>query len=164
MKRMGMTVTAVAAVAALTALLPAMAAAAGPIRPDDRAVHGVGVTGRVSEIASSPTPTRPDDRGGLRGPAGTEAITPSSVSARPDDRGGLRGPGAFSTSSVRPDDRAIPRGPGTATSRVAVETSGRFDWGDASIGAFGGAGLALLLVGGIAFLVSRRAGPGIALR
>jgi hypothetical protein len=38
-----------------------------------------------------------------------------------------------------------------------------FDWGDAGIGAFGGAGIALLLVGGVALLATRRTGTRVAL-
>jgi hypothetical protein len=50
--------------------------------------------------------------------------------------------------SVRPDDRAAARGADPAQPVVAVtpDPSG-FDWGDATIGAAGGAGAALLLIG-----------------
>ena len=155
MKRMSITITAVAVVAALTALLPAIAAAQGSPKPDDQAIHGVGAIA-VEQTAgtSSSSPTRPDDRGGIKGVAATEAATASSGSTRPDDRGGLQGVGAFSTSTTGTDTVAP----------VVAASSGGFDWSDAGIGAFGGAGLALLLVGGVALLVPRRTGARIALR
>jgi hypothetical protein len=154
MKRMSITVTAVATIAAIMALFPAIAAAQGSPNPDDRAVHGVGAIAveRTAVTSSSPA-IRPDDRGGLKGVAAAEAVTASSGSTRPDDRGGLQGVGAFST----------PADPGSTTTPLVVASSSEFDWSDAGIGAFGGAGLALLLVGGIALLATRRTGTRIAL-
>ncbi len=67
MKRIRIMFTALAAVTALVALLPAVAAAQGSPRPDDRAVHGAGAIAAekaVSTISSSPT--RRDDRGDSR--------------------------------------------------------------------------------------------------
>jgi hypothetical protein len=61
---------------------------------------------------------------------------------------------------VRPDDRANNHGPGrapatTATTIVVRDTHPGFGWGDAAIGAAGGAGLVLLVLG--AALLVRRA-------
>jgi hypothetical protein len=97
---------------------------------------------------------RPDDRSGPHGPGAFASSTAAEPAMRPDDRAGPRGPGAVASGGAaepagRPDDRAGPRGPGALpkeTSTIVVGSANTFDWGDATIGALSGMGLALLLV------------------
>jgi len=91
---------------------------------------------------------RPDDRGGLLGVGAASATTSAT---RPDDRGEARGPGGLTPElSVRPDDRADLRGPGAIPlETVTPSTPDGFDWTDASVGAVGAFGLALILFGAI---------------
>ena len=90
---------------------------------------------------------RPDDRGGMLG-VGAAAATISAT--RPDDRAEGRGPGALARDtsvSTRPDDRAGLRGPGSVPIAVVTSSADGFDWTDASVGAVGAFGLALILFG-----------------
>jgi hypothetical protein len=77
---------------------------------------------------------RPDDRAGARG---IEFITRGATGVRPDDRGGIHGPGA-------------------PTLMSAGESSNGFDWRAAFIGGISGIGIALLLMGGLFLVTSRR--------
>jgi hypothetical protein len=61
---------------------------------------------------------------------------PTDKPVRPDDRGGIRGI----------DDAPL----------AAAASSGSFDWTDAGIGALGGLGVSLLLVGGLVLGLSTR--------
>jgi hypothetical protein len=80
---------------------------------------------------------------------------------RPDDRAGSRGSVAIApVAGVRPDDRGGTRGPAIAAVRtptIVSVASGGFDWGSAGIGAAGGAGAILALLG--AFLIIRAQRP-----
>lgn len=136
-------------------------AADTPRFPDDRANHGVGAA-QLTQAA-----TRPDDR--ARHGVGATTAVPTVVTTveRPDDRAASRGPGAFATgdAATQPDDRAGLRGPGaTVATPIVTSADGGFDWGDAGIGAFGGAGIALLLIGAVALVASRRDDTHVALR
>jgi hypothetical protein len=115
-------------------------------------------------LAPSALAQRSDDRAGTRGP-GVIAATQSSI--RPDDRGGTRGPGEYASergagTSVRPDDRTGARGPGGLTPSVVEPTSTGFDWGDAFIGGLCGVGIALVLMGTLFLVTSRRSKPKFA--
>lgn len=90
------------------------------------------------------------------------------ASPKPDDRG-THGVGAVAieqpSAAVRPDDRGTQRGAGAIDGPVlTLRSKGGFDWSDASIGAFGGAGIVLLLTAAVAFVASRRTGTDVALR
>ena len=128
-----------AATFAVAAPLTAVAAAGTPIRPDDRAPRGVGA---VMLVQATTTAIRPDDR----------AI-----------HGVGSAPLARELTPLRPDDRAT-RGVVGRAAPVAVPSATGFDWGDAGIGAFGGAVIALLLLGGAVLLSGRRPGIRVALR
>jgi hypothetical protein len=125
-------------------------------RPDDRA----GLRGPGAFVTTQPSASHPDNRA-VRGPGSVEIQQQQTTAAvRPDDRAGARGPGAFGTSESpaanHPDNREGTRGPGSVTTTVVGVTSTGFDWGDAFIGGIGGAGMALLLTGGLLLLVGQR--------
>lgn len=130
-------ITLLGALVVVSAVL-AGAALAGtqPVRPDDRAVHGVGAVANLGVTQ----PVRPDDRAGLLGVGAAQAIV---------------------APSGRPDGRLLPDGadvPGTRPTLVLVDGDG-FDWGDAMIGAFGALGSFLLATGiGFAAWRTRRTG------
>lgn len=71
------------------------------------------------------------------------ALLPATASARPNRNG-----------SVRTTEMPIP------VQIVRVSTQGGFDWGDAGIGAAGGVGLAMLVLGGSRGLSGRRSRGG----
>lgn len=133
---------------------------AQPVRPDDRAgLRGVGAAASVADTQ----PVRPDDRAGVRG-VGSTLAAEDAHPVRPDDRAGLGGVGraeAIAAPSGRPDGRLLPDGAdmhGSRPTLVLVDGDG-FDWGDATIGAFGAFGFSLLAVGlGLAAWRTRRAG------
>lgn len=148
MKRKGTFLVGLAATVAGAALLPAVAAAQSP---NDRATHGVGAI----VLEQSTSAVRPDDRathgvgstGSLdNAPSATPSI--STYILQHHLRDGVRGPGTFES---------------TPTTTVVTSSPNTFDWGDASIGALGGLGLALC-IGGIAILTTRRLGAGVAVR
>jgi hypothetical protein len=123
--------------------------------PDDRA----GLRGPGAFATTQPSASHPDNRA-VRGPGSVE--TPQlqqSTAIRPDDRSGMRGPGAIDpdgfAAANHPDNRESTRGPGSVTGVVTVTSTG-FDWGDAVIGGIGGAGMALLLTGGLFLVASQR--------
>jgi hypothetical protein len=90
---------------------------------------------------------------------GVVAATHESSSVRPDDRVGTRGAfegTAGSSVAVRPDDRGGVHGPGTPPPTSLVRSSDGFDWQDAFIGGAGGIGIALLLMGLLFLVASRR--------
>ena len=105
------------------------------------------------------TPTqqvRPDDRAGARG---IEFITRGATGVRPDDRAGARGNTVLApetAASTRPDDRAGYRGPSAPITVSVAHVSNGFDWRDAFIGGISGIGIALLLMGGLFLVTSRR--------
>jgi hypothetical protein len=104
---------------------------------------------------------RPDDRGGMRGPGAIASLQPGAA-RQPDSRARAR-PGELAVSQptaiVRPDDRPGSRGPGVLASVVVAPRASTFDWSDALLGGLGGAGIALLLTGGIFVAASHRRGP-----
>jgi hypothetical protein len=119
------------------ALAVAPAALSAGIHPDDRALSR----------ATSPDLVRsqhPDDR------AVSRATSPDLVrSQHPDDRAVSRATSPDLVSSPHPDDRALPRasnpiGPSETLVRVADRG---FDWADFGVGAIGGFGIALALMG-----------------
>jgi hypothetical protein len=124
--------------------------------PDDRA----GLRGPGAFATTTSSASHPDNRA-VRGPGSVETpqLQQSTAAIRPDDRAGARGPGAFGTTESpaanHPDNREGTRGPGSVTGVVTVTSTG-FDWGDATIGGIGGAGMALLLTGGLLLLVGQR--------
>ena len=88
------------------------------------------------------------------------AVIPPS--ARPDDKAGPRGIGAASATSVRPDDRTGQRGPGTIQQpEITLLSDNGSEWTNYLIGAAGGLGASLLLMGGMAVALHfrRRHGP-----
>jgi hypothetical protein len=124
--------------------------------PDDRA----GLRGPGAFVTAPSSASHPDNRA-TRGPGSVANQVPQSTAAiRPDDRAGARGPGAFGASDFpaanHPDNREGTRGPGSVTTTVVGVTSTGFDWGDALIGGIGGAGMALLLTGGLLLLMGQR--------
>jgi hypothetical protein len=124
-------------------------------RPDDKAgLRGPGAFASDQESTAS----HPDNRAGIRGPGALAGDQRASV--RPDDRAGVRGPGAIGSPEDvvvnHPDNRAGARGPGAVTTALFQPSSTGFDWGDALIGVFGGAGTALLITGSAFLLMSRR--------
>lgn len=125
-------------IATLVVAAAVLAPAALAARPDDRA----GALGAGSIAADQSSHVRPDDRAGVR--AGFESAATGSDAARPDDRGGARGPGT-------PSD----------TPAVHTTSTG-FDWSDALIGALTGVGIALVLMGTLLLVTSRRARTKIA--
>jgi hypothetical protein len=155
----------IAGIAGLLLVVPAHASSLRPSKPDDRATHGVGAVA----LEQSAAVVRPDDRAGLKGPGLVATIAVRSGLSHPDNRANhgvgvvAAGPGA---AALRPDDRGAPRGPGSIGLPVVAVTGvgGGFDWGDAGIGAFGGAGIVLLLVGAVALLGARRPDTDVALR
>ncbi len=132
-------------------------------RPDDRAgLHGPGAFA-VTETSAA---THPDNRAGVRGPG---TVAAERVVVRSDEAmATLRanwlqlygGPGALgspqATLTTHPDNRAGTRGPGSVTTVAFQPDSIGFDWRDGLLGAFGGAGLALLLTGSAFLLMSQR--------
>ena len=123
--------------------------------PDDRA----GLRGPGAFATTQTSASHPDNRA-TRGPGSIESQQKRSTAAiRPDDRAEARGPGAVDANGFaaanHPDNREDTRGPGSVTS-VELTTSTGFDWGDALIGGIGGAGMALLLTGGLLLLVGQR--------
>lgn len=117
-------------VAMMIAVVVASAAPASgegqPVLPNDRAgMLGVGAIGD----AGGTQPVRPDDRAGLGGIGRAEAVT--APSGRPDGR--------LLPDSVDLENSSRP-------TLVLVARDG-FDWGDATIGAFGALGLTLLAIG-----------------
>jgi hypothetical protein len=165
MRRHAIRAAVIAGIAGLLLVVPAHAGDLRPSKPDDRATHGVGAVA----LEQSTAVVRPDDRAGLRGPGLAATIVVSSGLSHPDNRAN-HGVGAIAagpvTVAVRPDDGAAPRGPGAIGLPVVAVTGadGGFDWGDAGIGAFGGAGIVLLLVGAAALLAARRPDTDVALR
>ncbi len=150
-----------AATFAVAAPLTAVAAAGTPIRPDDRAPRGVGA---VMLVQATTTAIRPDDRA-IHG-VGSAPLARELTPLRPDDRathGVGPAPLVREITPLRPDDRAT-RGVVGRAAPVAVPSATGFDWGDAGIGAFGGAVIALLLLGGAVLLSGRRPGIRVALR
>ena len=110
-------------------------------RPDDRG----GLLG-VGAISATTDAVRPDDRAATRGPGSFASAV--ELSMRPDDRAESRGPGAIGGSfetATRPDDLAGLRGPGAVPIEVVTTSADGFDWVDASVGAVGAFGLALIL-------------------
>lgn len=91
--------------------------------------------GTGATASQQSTHVRPDDRAGARG--AFESTTGSSVAARPDDRAGIHGPGTPPPTSL-------------------VRSSDGFDWRDAFVGGLGGVGIALLLMGLLFLVASRR--------
>jgi hypothetical protein len=81
-------------------------------------------------------------------PQGADSTTTQQV--RPDDRAGAR------AASTRPDDRAGYRGPSAPITASVAQVSNGFDWRDAFIGGVSGIGIALLLMGGLLLVTSRR--------
>lgn len=132
----------------------ALATTALAERPDDRA--GVRGPGGIAEHSWS---VSPDDRAGARGPGAYESEQ-QSAAVRPDDEVGARGPGAIGSSqfssATRPDDRVGVRGPGAVTPLAAQSASTGFDWDDALIGSLGGIGIALIVMGLLFLVTSRR--------
>jgi hypothetical protein len=110
----------------------------------------------VAAPAAQSAGIHPDDR------AVSRATSPNLVSSPgPDDRALPRATSPDLVRSPRPDDRALPR----ATNPIElsrpptlVRVSDRgFDWTDFGIGAVGGFGIALALMGA-ALIVVRRSG------
>ena len=129
--------------AGIAALAPAMASASHylPQGADSTATQQV----------------RPDDRAGARG--AIEFITRGAIGVRPDDRAGARGNTVLApetAASTRPDDRAGYRGPSAPITASVAQVSNSFDWRDAFIGGVSGIGIALLLMGGLFLVTSRR--------
>ena len=142
--------------AGLVAAVVAASGAQAAQRPDDRAGPlGIGTASTaVTQVQPS---VRPDDRAGPLG-IGEPSTPVVSSAVRPDDRAGPLGIGAPSTPvvspAVRPDDRPGIRGVGDVQ-LIPLSSGTGFDWGDASIGAATGFGLALALFG-VALMTTRR--------
>lgn len=153
------TFAALATVVAVAALMPSVAFSGNPVKPDDRTeARGPGAVA----ISASSVP--------VRGEAASDKTTSTSVASGLTD--GLprgeeatdKAPSFVATMDgvIRPDDRATPRGAGaqvaatqSAFATAAVTAEG-FDWGNAAVGALGGAALILLLGGGLLLLLARR--------
>jgi hypothetical protein len=98
-------------------------------------------TKKTSGAATSVPKSSPYYYGGNVAPVTTK--TAHATTRQYDVGGTLVFPDA---TNVRPDDRAALRGVDPVQPVITPDPSG-FDWGDATIGAAGGAGAALLLIG-----------------
>jgi hypothetical protein len=152
---------AIAALAAATALLlaaPANASAQQPVVPDavDRAVAA------QSTADNGPAVLRKSGTVvvvGAEQPAWLQALEARSQAM--NDFYGIT-----TTTSVRPDDRAAPRPAPVGPTGPATSASGDdgTEWGDVAMGALGGFGIGLFLIGGtLLALRNRRHDGGVAL-
>jgi hypothetical protein len=144
-------------IAVALAISAAVASAAqAATRPDDRAGPlGIGaqsVAADTSDVVSRylvnhPAGVRPDDRAGPLG-IGTQPVAADTSDVVSRYLGNH-------PAAVRPDDRAGIRGVGSSVELIPLSGGSSFAWGDASIGAAIGFGLALALLG-VALMTTRR--------
>jgi hypothetical protein len=129
-------------VAALALIAPC--AALSGTSPDDRAVPRGTTFGHPNghpSQAEQPSGMAPDDRALPR--STTATIAPSNVIVSPDDR-------SFARST--PIERVT----------LVRVSNGAFDWTDAGVGAAGGFGIALVLLGAGLIVIRRGAGRPVA--
>jgi hypothetical protein len=151
------TFAALASAVALASLMPSVGLAGNPVKPDDRPeARGPGAVA----ISTSSTPVSgetPSDKVPSSSSLANGAAPPLGEGAADKSRSFVAAAGGV----VRPDDRATPRGAGaqvaaTQSAGTPAASAGGFDWGNAAVGALGGAALILLLGGGVVLLLARR--------
>jgi hypothetical protein len=107
--------------------------------------------------------TSPDDRAVPRGTTFNQTEQPGGM--LPDDRALPRSttaPVASKNVIVSPDDRSFARSVPSERVTLVRVSNGEFDWTDAGLGAAGGFGIALVLLGSGLIVLRRGAGRPVA--